>query len=123
MRLARKEPTTSSLHRYNQIVAAKKSLRPKGPPPLPKAPNVPRHDTIDVDSRWLIPPLPKEGPGKATEESRKQPPPLPAVVIAVKPRGKLPPPLPREDDSAAAPAPKSPKRGARTSRRPPPLRK
>jgi hypothetical protein len=91
----------------------------KGPPPLPRPSKIPSHDTIEVDSRWLIPPLPKESYGKTGEQSRREVPLAP--VIASKPRGKLPPPLPREDDdSGEAVAQRSPKRGSRTSRRPPP---
>jgi hypothetical protein len=117
-------------------MASKKSSRPKGsspeeeklpskgvrkgPPPLPRPSKMPRHDTIEVDSRWLIPPLPKESHVRTGEQPRREAPLLPIPIIASKPRGKLPPPLPREDDdSGEAVAQKLPKRGSRTSRRPP----
>jgi hypothetical protein len=101
----------------------------KGPPPLPRqstlpsnVTRVPRRDTIEVDSRWIVPPLPSEAHGKAQDkvaQPRKSPPPLPAPLVA-KPRGKLPPPLPREDDeSADEESPKATKRSPSTSKRPP----
>jgi hypothetical protein len=53
-----------------------------------------KRNTIPVQSKWLIPPVPKDA---AADRPAGSPPPLPASV-AVKPRGKLPPPLPREDN-------------------------
>jgi hypothetical protein len=98
----------------------------KGPPPLPSVssqPTIPRHDTIEVDSKWLIPPVAKKWRRKTSPEPR-EPLPLPSS-IAVKPRGKLPPPLPREDEDETtdAAAPKTLKSGVRSSRRPPSTRK
>ena len=49
------------------------------------------HKTIPVQSAWLMPPLPRE-----TADQPAGKPPRPAA-LAVKPRGKLPPALPRED--------------------------
>jgi hypothetical protein len=67
------------------------------PPPSKRASTPPASkesdETIDVDSAWLIPPVPAL-PGKVSKPPRPPPPP---AVIAVKPRGKLPPPLPRDD--------------------------
>jgi hypothetical protein len=106
--------------------ASKGTKKGKGPPPIPSVssqPTMPRHDTIEVDSKWLIPPVTKKWRRKTSDEPR-EPLPLPSS-IAVKPRGKLPPPLPREDEdeSTDAAAPKTPKSGGRTSRRPPSTRK
>jgi hypothetical protein len=64
---------------------------PRAPPPRPAKAG--KHDTIPVESEWLLPPLPKDAP---TGDKPPKPPPLPSV--AVKPKGRLPPPLPREDD-------------------------
>ncbi len=87
------------------------SARPKTRRPPPGAP---RRDTIEVDRRWLIPPL----PAVAIDDPRQQPPPIPAA-LATKPRGKLPPPLPR-DDANEDPAPR---RTPRESKRPPPAKR
>jgi len=78
--------------------------RPTPPPTPPSA--APRRNTIPVQSSWLIPPLPDEvkKEGKAAKPPPKPArPPLPKpsgppVVITTKPKGKLPPPLPRTDD-------------------------
>jgi hypothetical protein len=77
------------------LEADKLSSKParKGPPPLPTRSPIPLGDTIEVDSRWLLPPLPRGGPGNANGAPRK-PPSLP-LPIGVKAGGKLPPPLPR----------------------------
>jgi hypothetical protein len=69
--------------------------RPAPPPPSA----APRRNTIPVQSSWLIPPLPEE----VKTEGKKSRPPVrkpsrPPVVITTKPKGKLPPPLPRTDD-------------------------
>jgi hypothetical protein len=67
-----------------------------GAPPTPASTppsRKPDRNTIPVQSRWLIPPVPKEG--KASQPPARPPP--PPAATAVKPRGKLPPPLPRED--------------------------
>lgn len=104
--------------------ASKSAKKGKGPPPIPSLSSqatAPRHDTIDVDSKWLIAPVAKKWRRKGTDEPAK-PLPLPSA-IAVKPRGKLPPPLPREDDESTDAAPKAPKGNGPTSRRPPPTRK
>jgi hypothetical protein len=87
----------------------------RGPPP-PAGPSKPvRHNTIEVNSRWLIPSIPEIAlPTRG--EPALQPLPVPAN-LAVKPRGKLPPPLPREDHESAPTDP--PRRGERTSKRPP----
>ncbi len=52
-----------------------------------------RDSTIPVQSGWLVPPLPGEVP--PAERDASKPPPLPSTA---KPKGKLPPPLPREED-------------------------
>jgi hypothetical protein len=84
---------------------------------------VPRRDTIEVDRRWLVPPLPAlpTEPATPTGAGRKQPPPLPPAAVA-KPRAKLPPPIPRVDESVEGEAPRSQSRSGRTSKRPPPGR-
>jgi hypothetical protein len=87
----------------------------RGTPPLAGTSKPARHSTIEVNSRWLIPSIPEIAIPKRSEPPR-QPLPLPAT-LAVKPRGKLPPPLPREDRESAPTDP--PKRGERTSKRPP----
>jgi hypothetical protein len=81
---------------------------------------MPRRDTIEVDRRWLVPPLPsiQEERGKSSGGRRKQPPPLPPTVEA-KPKGRLAPPIPREEESVDAEAPRSNRRGGRPSKRPP----
>jgi hypothetical protein len=43
----------------------------KGPPPLPTRSSIPLGDTIEVDSRWLIPPLPRVGPRDQNGVPRK----------------------------------------------------
>jgi hypothetical protein len=58
----------------------------------------PRRDTIDVDSQWLIRTAPRER--NAREERRKQLP-FPSILV-VKPRGQLPPSIPREDPESAS---------------------
>jgi hypothetical protein len=106
--------------------SGKRARKGKGPPPVRSqsdVPTVPRHDTIEVDSKWLIAPVAKKWRKKTGDEPRK-PLPLPAVV-AVKPMGRLPPVVPREDDedSARPAAPKAPGGGGRTSKRPPSTRR
>ncbi len=72
------------------------------PTPSPKAPSTaPRRNTIPVQSSWLIPPLPDEvkKPSKVPRPPRPPAKPSrPPVTITTKPKGKLPPPLPRTDD-------------------------
>jgi hypothetical protein len=75
------------------------------PPPLPAGVARPKNNTIPVQSRWLVPPIPKDEVGKEAGERPRRPhqePPAPEskpvpASVAAKPRGKLPPPLPRED--------------------------
>lgn len=57
-----------------------------------KAAKTEKKSTISVKSDWLIPPLPHEA-----KKEPAPPKPPPPQVLAVKPRGKLPPPLPRDD--------------------------
>jgi hypothetical protein len=107
-------------------VAAKKGSESKetGPPPLPgKAGPPPRAmslDRIEVDSKWLIKPVEKKW--QKVRDVPLNPQHLPSS-LAVKPRGQLPPPLPREDegDGAGSTRPGAATKSAgRTSRRPPP---
>jgi hypothetical protein len=74
------------------------------PPPLPSGPK--RRETIEVEVDWLL---------KSKDSER--PAPVMPKGMAAKPRGKLPPPLPREEpaDSPAG----EPTRGSRPSARPP----
>ncbi len=82
--------------------------------PRVKAP----HPTIEVDSRWLIPSIPEMKPVKAREAQPR--PQTPPASLAVKPKGKLPPPIPRDDrDDRPVDAGRSPRGGGRTSKRPP----
>jgi hypothetical protein len=102
------------------------SKRPKSPSKAPV-----RRNTIEVDTSWLIrgepPPLPSAGPKRReTIEveadwllgSSDAEPPAPVVPkgIAAKPRGKLPPPLPREEPADSPPSER--KKGSRESARP-----
>jgi hypothetical protein len=64
----------------------------RGPSPLPRKAAPPISDTIEVDCRWLIPPLPEEARRKASETLNRSP---IALAIAPEPRPKLPPPLGR----------------------------
>ncbi len=66
-----------------------------------KAPSTAPRNTIPVQSSWLIPPLPDEvkKPSKVPKPTRPPAKPSrPPVTITTKPKGKLPPPLPRTDD-------------------------
>jgi len=80
--------------------ASKRGAAPP-PPPSKRAAAAPppskeeSGEVIDVNTSWLIPSMP---PGKVSPAPRQPPPP---AVISVKPRGKLPPPLPRDDDDEA----------------------
>jgi hypothetical protein len=89
--------------------------RGKGPPPLPRRSRPPRRDTIEVKSEWLMPPLPEghEAGGKPVK-------PTTHTTTGAKPRGKLPPPLPREEpESAGGHGHGKSKRPPRPSKRPP----
>jgi hypothetical protein len=80
----------------------------RGPPPLPAHVGGQNQITIDVDRTWLLPTLPEEGVAKKREESRTALL-LPPVLVA-KPRGKLPPPIPREESDSADAGPPQPSR-------------
>jgi hypothetical protein len=88
--------------------------RSKRPPPLPRPSKPPRRDTIEVKSEWLIPPLP-EGHAAGGKPA------APATHGTVaKPRGKLPPPLPREEPESSGDHKKhKSKKPPRPSKRPP----
>jgi hypothetical protein len=58
--------------------------------PPPRRPS----STIPVEAGWLIPPLPEEVKTQAKVPKLSHPP----VKITTKPKGQLPPPLPRTDD-------------------------
>jgi hypothetical protein len=113
------------------------SKKPSGPKSNGAGPV--RRNTIDVDTSWLLrsepPPAPaaKQPPPLSTGSQRRktievdmnwllEPPdaeptaPVVPASIASKPRGKLPPPLPREEP-AEGPVDR-PKTGSRPSERP-----
>ncbi len=114
--------------------------RSKRPPPLPaghaapapaRPSKPPKHKTIEVKAEWLMPPLPEAATSgtakhagerhghdkhahdtRAHGEEKHRPPQTPHAAVP-KPRGKLPPPLPREEPSPASASDRK-----RTSKRP-----
>jgi hypothetical protein len=68
-------------------------IRARKVPPLPESSSRTVGDAIEVDGRWLIPPMPSGKHGKTREAPPKRP--QPALSVEGRRRGKLPPPLPR----------------------------
>jgi hypothetical protein len=89
------KPADGGLQWLDRLLEADKlSSKParKGPPPLPMRSPIPLGDTIEVDTHWLIPPLPRVGPDNTNGAPRTRSLPIPTGVKA---GGKLPTPLPR----------------------------
>jgi len=89
---------------------AAESSPEKGPPAGPR-----RRETMEVQMDWLEPSEPEaDEPKKRTSKHPKKKPVIPPLLVA-KPRGKLPPPLPRSEP----PAPRGASRPPRGASRPP----
>ena len=89
--------------RVPRDLAASESSPEKGPHAGPR-----RRETMEVQMDWLEPSEPEaEADGKKKRASKhpKKKPVIPPLLVA-KPRGKLPPPLPRSEP----PAPRRPSR-------------
>ncbi|HEX8796652.1 MAG TPA: hypothetical protein VF765_37130 [Polyangiaceae bacterium] len=99
---------------------------PEPPPPPPRLPQdlasqspagPRRRETMEVQMDWLEPSEPgpdseaEAGKDKKRDSKRLKKPVIPPLLVA-KPRGKLPPPLPRSDP----PAPRSSRRPGRGDR-------
>ncbi len=89
-----------------------KDLAPQSTPAKGHATGPRRRDTMEVQMDWLEPPEPEadESEKRATTRPKKRV--VPPLLVA-KPRGKLPPPLPRTEPPAPPRSTRPPRRKGR----------
>jgi hypothetical protein len=63
---------------------------------IKRAGSIPPTRTIEVDEAWL------EERGMSRLGKKKRPPPLPPPILLARPAGRLPPPLPRDEEPEPA---------------------